>query len=79
MHQPGGPPFKQWVMSFQRHNLQLSVQHKAAGGAAGNLAQLVTEAQQGSSPGPTLIYAQTTKEVDTLAAHLQAHGVRAVK
>lgn len=34
---------------------------------------------QGNSPGPTLIYAQTTNEVDTLAAHLQAKGVKAVK
>lgn len=79
MGQPGSPPLKQWVMSFQRRNLKLSVQPKSGGGAAGNLAQLVAEAQQGSSPGPTLIYAQTTNEVDTLAAHLQAKGLRAVK
>jgi len=66
-------------MSFQRHNLHLSVQLKAGGGAAGNLAHLVTEALQGNSPGPMLIYAQTTNEVDTLAAHLQAKGIKAVK
>jgi hypothetical protein len=34
---------------------------------------------QGTSPGPTLIYAQTTNEVDSLTAHLQAKGVKAVK
>lgn len=79
MDQPSSPPFRQWVMSFQRHNLHLSVQLKAGGGAAGNLAHLVTEALQGNSPGPTLIYAQTTNEVDTLAAHLQAKGIKAVK
>lgn len=158
MNQPGSPPFRQWVMSFQRHNLRLSVQPKASGGVPANLAQLVAETLQvrrlpyrvgpvavlagrhgsccwlrsctccqcwpfrpepcpaalalamparchgrvpvaaaaaaasanqpapymclcvqGNSPGPTLIYAQTTNEVDTLAAHLQAKGVKAVK
>lgn len=142
-------------MSFQRHNLRMSVQPKASGGVPANLAQLVAETLQvrwlpcrvgpvavlagrhgsccwlrscmccqctlpfcpepcpaalalamparhpgrvpvaaaaalanqpapyvcvqGNSPGPTLIYAQTTNEVDTLAAHLQAKGVKAVK
>lgn len=79
MNQPDSPSFRQWVMSFQRHNLCLSVQPKASGGAAANLAQLVAECLQGNSPGPTLIYAQTTNEVDSLAAHLQAKGVKAVK
>jgi superfamily II DNA helicase RecQ len=79
MNQPGSPAFRQWVMSFQRPNLRLSVQLKASGGVPPNLAGLVAEAQQGSSPGPTLIYAQTTNEVDTLTAHLQAKGVKAVK
>jgi hypothetical protein len=46
MKQPGRPPFRQWVMSFQRHNLNLSVQPKASGGAPANLAQLVTETLQ---------------------------------
>jgi hypothetical protein len=46
MKQPGCPPFRQWVMSFQRHNLRLSVQPKAPGGVTPNLAHLVTEAVQ---------------------------------
>jgi hypothetical protein len=46
MNQPGSLPFRQWVMSFQRHNLTLSVQPKASGGVPANLAHLVTEALQ---------------------------------
>lgn len=46
MNQPGCPPFRQWVMSFQRHNLRLSVQPKAPGGVSPNLAHLVAEAVQ---------------------------------
>jgi len=51
--------------------------------AASNLAAIVSESQEHQARGqqlePTLIYAQTTKEVDELCAHLQAKGVPAVK
>lgn len=43
MNKAGSPPFRQWVMSFQRHNLHLAVQPKASGGPQANLAQLITE------------------------------------
>lgn len=82
MNQPGGQQrrgFRQWVMSFERPRLHLSVQMRAAGGAATNLSHLVAEAAAGGPMQPTLIYAQTTNEVDSVTAYLQAKGVKAVK
>eukprot|EP00775_Hariotina_reticulata_P009775 gene9775-9932_t len=83
MGSTGGPTLRQWVMSFQRTNLHLSVIMKNGTGAASNLAALVRECQEHQGRGqqlePTLIYAQTTKEVDELCAHLQSKGVPAVK
>lgn len=83
MGKPGQPRLQQWVMSFQRTNLHLSVAMKAGTAAAANLAALVKEAHDAEAKGlkldSILIYAQTTKEVDELAAYLQSKGVSAVK
>jgi superfamily II DNA helicase RecQ len=76
--QPGGRGYRQWVMSFERPRLHLAVQMRAAGGASANMAQLVSEAAAGAQPS-TLVYAQTTNEVDSLTAYLQAKGVKTVK
>jgi superfamily II DNA helicase RecQ len=70
-------------MPFQRTNLHLSVSFKNGTAAAANLAWLVADARAAEGRGvrleATLIYAQTTREVDELAAHLQQQGVLAVK
>lgn len=101
MGQPGQPPLREWVMSFERTNLHLSVEQRSGGGAAGGcLAALIAEARSaaagaaagggrgGGSGGagggagglePTLVYALTTKDVDELAAYLQAQGVAAAR
>jgi hypothetical protein len=83
MGKPGQPQLRQWVMPFQRTNLQLSVTLKNGTSAANNLAGLVADARAAEARGTrleaTLIYAQTTKEVDELAAYLQQQGVSAVK
>ncbi|WIA16435.1 hypothetical protein OEZ85_013122 [Tetradesmus obliquus] len=83
MGRPGQPQLRQWVMSFQRTNLQLSVSLKNGTAAANNLAGLVADAKAAEARGvrleATLVYAQTTKEVDELAAYLQQQGVSAVK
>lgn len=80
---PGGPQLRQWVMTFQRTNLHLSVQLKAGSTAANNLATLVAEARESQAKGmrvdSTLIYAQTVREVDEITAHLQAKDLPAVK
>lgn len=76
---PGSRGFRQWVMSFERPKLHLSVAMRSAGGPALHLAQLVSEAAAGGPQQSTLIYAQTTNEVDSLTAFLQAKGVKAVK
>lgn len=83
MGRAGSPQLKQWVMSFQRTNLHLSVQMKAGAAAANNLSAFVAEALEAQAKGSrlesTLVYAQTVREVDEIAAHLQAKGVSAVK
>lgn len=83
MGRPGGPPLQQWVMSFQRTNLHLSVQLKSGCTVANNLSGLVAEANEAQAKGlrtdSTLVYAQTVREVDEITAHLQAKGIPAVK
>jgi superfamily II DNA helicase RecQ len=83
MGKQGQPQLRQWVMSFQRSNLHLSVSLKNGTAAAANLAGLVADARAAEARGvrleATLIYAQTTREVDELAAYLQQQGVSAVK
>jgi superfamily II DNA helicase RecQ len=70
-------------MSFERTNLHLSVSLKNGTAAPANLAGLVADARAAEARGvrleATLIYAQTTREVDELAAYLQQQGVSAVK
>eukprot|EP00879_Flechtneria_rotunda_P031280 GHRR01034156.1.p1 GENE.GHRR01034156.1~~GHRR01034156.1.p1 ORF type:complete len:122 (+),score=48.23 GHRR01034156.1:327-692(+) len=78
MSQHGSPALRQLIMSLQRINLRLPVTIKSGTNIPANMAVLVAETKQAIAKGlkldATLMYAQTTREVDELAAYLQAQG-----
>ncbi len=89
---PGGCTLREWVTTFERRNLQLSVAAKGPSLTA-CFASLVAQARSagvgaagsslngagGAAFEPTLVYALTTKEVDEVWAHLQQQGVRVAR
>ncbi|KAK9836017.1 hypothetical protein WJX81_006493 [Elliptochloris bilobata] len=68
------PSARRWVESFERANLELAVQQRAAGDIASHLGELIAARRAGGPPEPTIIYTITRGDAEKVAQVLEESG-----